>query len=175
MILPYQGRSPRIASSAFIAESADIIGDVEIAANASVWYQSVLRGDIEPIRIGENSNIQDGTIVHTLAGSPVIVGQWVTVGHRAILHGCVVEDHCLVGMGAVLLNNVRVGEGSIIAAGALVTENTVIPARSLYMGVPARFQRQLADAERRFIDGHATHYLSYKEAYLSERWGNTKT
>jgi carbonic anhydrase/acetyltransferase-like protein (isoleucine patch superfamily) len=174
MILSYQGRTPRVASSAFIAESADLIGEVEIAENASVWYQSVLRGDIEPIRIGENSNVQDGSIVHTLAGSPVIVGRWVTVGHRAILHGCVVEDHCLVGMGAVLLNNVKVGEGSIIAAGALVPENTVIPPRSLYMGVPAQFRRQLGDPERRFIDAHATHYLGYKETYLSERNGKTK-
>jgi gamma-carbonic anhydrase len=174
MILSYRERAPRIASSAFIAESADVIGDVEIAGNASVWYQCVLRGDIEPIFVGENSNIQDGTIVHTLAGSPVRVGNWVTVGHRAILHGCTVEDHCLVGMGAVLLNNVKVGEGSIIAAGALVPENTVVPARSLYMGVPAQFKRQLGDGERRFIDAHATHYLSYKEAYLSERSGKTK-
>lgn len=169
MIINHKGQVPRIASSAFVAESADVIGDVEIGENASLWFQTVLRGDIEPIRVGPNSNIQDGSIVHTLLGSPVAVGSWVTVGHRAVLHGCTIEDHCLIGMGAILLNNVRVGEGSIIAAGTLVPENTVIPPRSLYMGVPAQFRRQLADSDRRFIDAHATHYLAYKEAYLGER------
>ncbi len=169
MILSLGGRTPRIAASAFVAESADVIGDVEIGENASIWFQSVLRGDIEPVRIGANSNIQDGSIVHTMVGSPVVVGEWVTVGHRAVLHGCAVEGHCLIGMGAVVLNNVRIGEGSIVAAGALVLENTVIPPGSLYLGVPARFHRQLTDANRVFIDMHATHYLQYKETYLAER------
>jgi carbonic anhydrase/acetyltransferase-like protein (isoleucine patch superfamily) len=168
MILNYMGRTPRIAASAFIADSADIIGDVEIGENASVWFQSVLRGDIEPIRVGANSNIQDGSVVHTMLGSPTVVGDWVTVGHRAILHGCTIENHCLIAMGAVLLNNVYVGEGSIVAAGALVLENTKIPPRSLYLGFPARFQRQLTDSDRRFIDMHATHYMQYKENYLAE-------
>jgi carbonic anhydrase/acetyltransferase-like protein (isoleucine patch superfamily) len=168
MTRDYAGRTPKIAPSAFIASSADVIGDVEVGANASVWFQTVLRGDIEPIRIGARSNIQDGSIVHTILGSPVIVGEMVTVGHRAVLHGCAIESHCLIGMGAIVLNNVRVGEGSIVAAGALVLENTVIPPRSLYVGVPARFQRQLTDADRAFIDAHATHYLQYKENYLAE-------
>jgi carbonic anhydrase/acetyltransferase-like protein (isoleucine patch superfamily) len=154
--------------SAFVAASADVIGQVEIGENASIWFQAVLRGDIEPIRIGAHSNIQDGSVVHTIEGSPVVVGDWVTVGHRAVLHGCRVESHSLVGMGAIILNNVRVGEGSIVAAGALVLENTLIPPRSLYLGVPARFQRQLTDADRVFIDKHATHYLHYKESYLAE-------
>lgn len=168
MILAYGVHTPSIAASAYIADSADIIGDVEIGENSSVWFQSVLRGDIDPIRVGANSNVQDGTIVHTMLGSPTIVGDWVTVGHRAVLHGCTVENHCLIGMGAVLLNNVRVGEGSIVAAGALVLENTVIPARSLYVGLPARFHRQLGETDRRFIDMHSTHYLQYKENYLAE-------
>ncbi|HEV2494962.1 MAG TPA: gamma carbonic anhydrase family protein [Terriglobia bacterium] len=169
MIRSYAGRVPRIAASAFVADSADVIGEVEIGENASVWFASVLRGDIEPIRIGANSNIQDGSIVHTMLGAATTVGNWVTVGHRAVIHGCTIEDHCLIGMGAVLLNNVRVGEGSIVAAGALVPEKTVIPPRSLYLGFPARFQRQLTDADRVFIDMHAAHYLDYKEVYLSER------
>jgi carbonic anhydrase/acetyltransferase-like protein (isoleucine patch superfamily) len=168
MILTYGGHTPRVAGSAFIADSADIIGDVEIGENASIWFQSVLRGDIEPIRVGANSNIQDGTVVHTMMGARTTVGDWVTVGHRAVLHGCTIENHCLIGMGAILLNNVRVGEGSIVAAGALVLENTVIPPHSLYLGVPARFQRQLAESDRVFIDMHATHYLQYKENYLVE-------
>lgn len=168
MIRNHTGRTPRIAGSAFIAESADVIGDVEVGENASVWFQTVLRGDIEPIRVGAHSNIQDGSVVHTVLGSPVTVGDWVTVGHRAVLHGCTIESHCLIGMGAIVLNNARVGEGSIVAAGALVLENTVIPPRSLYLGVPARFQRQLTEADRFFIDAHATHYLQYKENYLAE-------
>ena len=174
MITAYKGRLPRIASSAFIAPSADVIGDIEIAENASVWFQCVLRGDIELIQIGENSNIQDGSIVHTMLHSPVVIGKWVTVGHRAILHGCTVEDHCLIGMGAILLNNVRVGAGSIIAAGALLPENAVVPPRSLFMGVPAHFKRQLDESEQRFIDGHAIHYLGYKEVYLIEPAGKPK-
>lgn len=168
MILSYNGRMPRIAASAFVAESADLIGDVEIGENASVWFQTVLRGDIGPIRIGAHSNIQDGSIVHTVEHSPVYVGEWVTVGHRAVLHGCIIENHCLIGMGSIVLNNVRVGEGSIVAAGALVLQNTEIPPHSLYVGVPARFQRQLIAADQRFIDLHATHYLQFKETYIAQ-------
>ena len=137
MIREYSGRTPKIARSAFIAESADVIGEVEVAANASVWFQTVLRGDIEPIRIGAHANIQDGSVLHTIMGSPVIVGDWVTVGHRVVLHGCTIESHCLIGMGAILLNNVRVGEGSIVAAGALGVGDTTIPPPSLYVGGPA--------------------------------------
>jgi carbonic anhydrase/acetyltransferase-like protein (isoleucine patch superfamily) len=173
MIMTYKGRAPRIAASAYIAETADVIGDVEIGENTSIWFTSVLRGDIEPIRVGANSNIQDGSIVHTMLGLPVVIGDWVTVGHRAVIHGCKIGDHCLIGMGAILLNNVMVGEGSIIAAGALVSENTVVPPRSLYVGFPAKFKRQLGDPDRAFIDMHAAHYLDYKEVYLAER-GKTK-
>src|SRR5208282_428786 len=117
---------PRITDTAFVAGSADIIGDVEIGENSSIWFQVVLRGDVAPIRVGANTNIQDGTIVHGFPNSPVTIGDWVTVGHRAVLHACTVEDHCLIGMGAIILNNARIGEGSIVAAGALVVENTVI-------------------------------------------------
>ncbi|MFZ0963293.1 MAG: gamma carbonic anhydrase family protein [Terriglobia bacterium] len=167
MILTLAGRIPRIAASAYVAPSADVIGTVDLGENSSVWFQCVLRGDIEPIRVGANSNIQDGTIVHTFEGAPAVVGDWVTVGHRVVLHGCTVEDNCLIGMGAVLLNNVRVGEGSIVAAGALVAEDTVIPPRSLYMGVPAKLRRAVTEDEQAFIRMHAAHYLEYKERYLA--------
>ncbi len=167
MIIAHSGQTPRVASSAFVASSADLIGDVEIGENASIWFQTVLRGDIEPIRVGANSNVQDGSVLHTILGSPVTLGDWVTVGHRAVLHGCTVENHCLIGMGAIVLNNARVGEGSIVAAGALVLENAVIPPRSLYVGLPARFQRQLTEGDRTFIDAHARNYLQYKEQYLA--------
>jgi carbonic anhydrase/acetyltransferase-like protein (isoleucine patch superfamily) len=168
MIIALQGRTPRIPASVFVAPSADVIGDVELGENSSVWFQSVLRGDIEPIRIGANSNIQDGTIVHTMMTWPVVVGEWVTVGHRAVLHGCTIEGHCLIGMGATVLNNVRIGEGSMVAAGALVAEGTVIPPGSLFAGVPARLKRQLTEADRGFIDLHAAHYVQYRERYLAE-------
>jgi carbonic anhydrase/acetyltransferase-like protein (isoleucine patch superfamily) len=168
MILTQAGRVPRIPASAYVAASADIIGCVELGEHSSVWFQCVLRGDIEPIRIGANTNIQDGSIVHTLTGAPTLVGDGVTVGHRVVLHGCTIEDHCLIGMGAVLLNNVRVGKGSIIAAGAVVAENTVIPPRSLYMGVPAKLRRAVTEEEQAFISMHAEHYIQYKDKYLAE-------
>jgi len=168
MIFTQAGRTPHIAASAYIAPSADVMGSVEVGENSSVWFQCVLRGDIEPIRVGANSNIQDGTIIHTFQGAPTVVGDWVTVGHRVILHGCTVENHCLIGMGAVLLNHVRVGEGSIIAAGAVVAEDTVIPPRSLYMGVPAKLRREVTVDDQAFIKMHAEHYLQYKASYLAE-------
>jgi carbonic anhydrase/acetyltransferase-like protein (isoleucine patch superfamily) len=168
MITSYKGVFPRVAESAFVAGSADLIGDVEIHQNVSIWYQVVLRGDVGPIHVGRHSNIQDGSVLHSVTGVPVNVGEWVTVGHRAILHGCTVEDHCLIGMGAIVLNGVRVGEGSIVAAGALVLEDTVIPPGSLYAGVPAKLRRKLTEEDRSFIDVHAGHYLEYKEIYLAE-------
>ncbi len=168
MIHSLDGRTPRIATSAFVAGSADVIGAVEIGENSSVWFNAVLRGDIEGIRIGANSNIQDGCIVHTNIGIPTIVGDWVSVGHRAVLHACTIGDHCLIGMGAVVLNNVRIGEGAIVAAGAVVLDDTVIPPRSLFMGVPAKFRRQLDEKDRAFIDLHAMHYLQHRERYLAE-------
>lgn len=168
MIQSLDGRNPRIAPSVFVADSADVVGDVEIGENSSVWFQAVLRGDIEPIRIGANTNIQDGTIVHTNVGTPTVVGDWVTIGHRAVIHGCTIENHCLIGMGAIVLNNVRVGEGSIVAAGAVVLDDTVIPPRSLFMGTPAKFRRDLDEKDRAFIDLHALHYLQHRERYLAE-------
>jgi carbonic anhydrase/acetyltransferase-like protein (isoleucine patch superfamily) len=168
MILTLAERTPRIAVSAYIAPSADVIGAVDVGENSSVWFQCVLRGDIEPIRVGANSNIQDGSILHTVIGAPVSVGDWVTVGHRVVLHGCTVEDHCLIGMGAVLLNHSHVGEGSIVAAGAVVAESTIIPPRSVYMGVPAKLRREVAEDELAFIKMHAENYLHYKETYLAE-------
>ena len=173
MIAGYKGVFPRVAESVFVAGTADLIGDVEIADNASIWFQVVLRGDIGPIRVGRHSNIQDGSVLHSVTGVPVNVGEWVTVGHRAILHGCTVEDHCLIGMGAIVLNGAHVGAGSIVAAGALVLEDTVIPPGSLYVGVPAKLRRKLNDEDRAFIDAHAGHYLEYKDIYRAETGNQT--
>jgi carbonic anhydrase/acetyltransferase-like protein (isoleucine patch superfamily) len=173
MIAGYKGVFPRVSEAAFVAGSADLIGDVEIAADASIWFQVVLRGDIGPIRVGRHTNIQDGSVLHSVTGVPVNVGEWVTVGHRAILHGCTVEDHCLIGMGAIVLNGARVGTGSIVAAGALVLEDTAIPPGSLYVGVPAKMRRKLTDEDRAFIDAHAGHYLEYKQIYMAETGNRT--
>ncbi len=168
MIATYKGASPRVAKSAFVAASADLIGDVEIAEDASIWFQVVLRGDVSPIRVGTHSNIQDGSVLHGARGLPVNVGNRVTVGHRVVLHGCTVEDHCLIGIGAIVLNRARVGEGSIVAAGALVLEDTVIPPGSLYVGVPAKLRRKLSEEDSAFVDAHAGRYLEYREIYLAE-------
>ena len=137
---------PTIHPTSFVAPTAVVIGSVTLGADSSVWYQAVLRGDLAPIDVGAETNIQDGTVVHVDTGIPCTVGRRVGVGHRVILHGCVVEDECLIGMGAVVLNRVRIGTGSVVAAGAVIPEGMVIPPRSLVMGVPGRIVRPV-DAE----------------------------
>lgn len=139
------GREPSIHPTAFIARGAQVIGDVRIQAEASIWYNCVLRGDINSIHIGERTNIQDGCIVHLENDLPCVVGNDVTVGHGAILHGCTIEDGCLIGMGAIILSGAVIGKGSIIAAGAVVKENTVVEPFSLMAGVPARLIRTLPE------------------------------
>jgi carbonic anhydrase/acetyltransferase-like protein (isoleucine patch superfamily) len=135
----YQGKSPKIDPTAFIAETAIIIGDVEIGARANIWYNVVIRGDVNSIRIGEETNIQDGTVVHaeTVKG-PTIIGKRVTVGHNAIVHGCIIEDECLIGMGAIVLSYSKIGKGSVIAAGAVVKEHEVVPPGTVMAGLPAK-------------------------------------
>ena len=168
MILPYNGRTPQIAASAYIADSADLIGDVEIGEHSSVWFRAVLRGDVHFIRLGARSNVQDGSVLHGMKDLyPVVLGDEVTVGHNVTLHGCTIESRCLIGMGATILNNARIGEGSIIAAGSLVVEGTVVPPRSLFMGAPAKFRRHLTDDDLALIRRYASNYVGYKEAYLT--------
>ena len=166
LILPFGGHTPRIGRDVFLAPSATLIGDVEIADGASVWFGAVLRGDIGPIRIGPRTNVQDLACLHLTEGlSQTILGCDVTVGHGAVLHGCVIGDRCLVGMGSVVLDNARVGEGSVIAAGAVVTARTVIPPRSLVRGTPARVIREVTAAEGALgVDG-AGHYLEMARRY----------
>jgi len=157
-------------SSAFIAPTADVMGDVDLAEDSSVWYQAVLRGDIGPIRIGERSNIQDLTMVHVDEGIPCIIGADVTVGHRCILHGCTIEDECLIGMGSVLLNSVRVGSGSIIGAGSVVTEGRDIPPGSLVMGVPAKVVRPVDKDLGARIRLSADHYVGLARLHRQGRF-----
>jgi carbonic anhydrase/acetyltransferase-like protein (isoleucine patch superfamily) len=162
--------TPEVHDSAFIAQTAVVLGDVTLGPESSVWYHAVLRGDMAPISIGAGSNIQDGTIVHVDEGVPCDIGARVGVGHRVILHGCTVEDESLVGMGSVLLNGVHVGSGSVIAAGAVLTEGTVVPPGSLVMGVPGRVVRTVdADLARR-IEWTWRHYIEQAAAHRSGRF-----
>jgi carbonic anhydrase/acetyltransferase-like protein (isoleucine patch superfamily) len=150
----------RIHATAWVAPSADLMGDVTLGEDASVWFQCVLRGDIGAISVGPRSNIQDLTMVHVDEGVPCLIGADVGVGHRCILHGCTIEDGCLIGMGSVLLNNVHVGSGSVIGAGAVVTEGTRIPPGSLVLGVPAKVVRPVDDALRARIRLTSDHYVA---------------
>jgi len=170
MIRSYKGVLPKTPASCYVDESAQLIGDVVLGENASVWMNAVLRGDVNAIRIGENSNVQDCSVLHGMKDKyAVSVGDWVTVGHSVTLHGCTIGNRCLIGMGAVILNNARVGEGSIIAAGTLIPENTTVEPYSLWMGVPGQFRRKLGEEEQEMILRYAKNYLEYKEQYLKER------
>jgi carbonic anhydrase/acetyltransferase-like protein (isoleucine patch superfamily) len=164
------GSSPVIHSTAFVAPSADVLGAVSLGAFSSVWYQCVLRGDLDAITIGERTNIQDLTMVHVDEGIPCTVGAAVGVGHRCVLHGCTVEDDCLIGMGSVLLNQVRVGSGSVIAAGSVVPEGMEIPPGSLVMGVPARVRRPVGDELRARIRATVDHYVSLARLHREGRF-----
>ncbi len=150
---------PTIHKTAFVAPTAVVMGNVTLGAESSVWYTSVLRGDMAPIVIGAQTNIQDGTIVHVDTGLPCTIGERVGVGHKAILHGCTVEDECLIGMGSILLNGVRIGTGSVVAAGAVVPEGMQVPPGSLVMGVPGRIVRQVTPELAERITTTWQHYV----------------
>jgi carbonic anhydrase/acetyltransferase-like protein (isoleucine patch superfamily) len=170
MIRTYQGHTPIIPENCYVDVSAQVLGDVALGEHSSIWMNAVVRGDVNYIRIGKNSNIQDCAVLHGMRYVyPVIVGDWVTIGHNATVHGCVVEDACLIGMNATILNNARIGEGSIIAAGAVIPENTVIPPRSLVAGIPGKVRRELDDKDRELILQYAKNYLDYVQIYLEER------
>jgi carbonic anhydrase/acetyltransferase-like protein (isoleucine patch superfamily) len=170
MIRSYNGISPTIPASCYVDDSAQIIGDVVLGEHASIWMNAVLRGDVHSIRIGAHSNVQDCTVLHGMKEQyGVYIGEYVTVGHNVTLHGCTIEDRCLIGMGAIVLNGVRVGRGSIVAAGALIPEKTVIEPHSLWMGSPGRCRRKLGEADQETIMRYAKNYLAYKDAYLAEK------
>jgi carbonic anhydrase/acetyltransferase-like protein (isoleucine patch superfamily) len=168
MIRSYQGQLPQFPANCFVDLSAQVIGDVTLGEHSSVWMNAVLRGDVNSIRVGANSNVQDCAVLHGQRFTfPVIVGDWVTIGHNATVHGCVVEDEVLVGMGATILNGCRIGAGSIIAAGAVVPEETIVPPRTLWAGVPAKLRRELGDKDRALILDYAKNYLDSTEIYLN--------
>ena len=167
MLRPYRGVLPRVHPSAFIDDSAQVIGDVEIGEESSVWMCAVVRGDVHSIRIGNRTNVQDGTIVHVMTGShPTSIGDDVTIGHAAVIHGCTIEGQVLIGMGAILLDGAHIGAHSIVAAGTLIVEQMKVPPRSLVMGSPGKVKRLLTQAEIAGIQQYAERYVSYRLDYL---------
>lgn len=165
MLITHQGVKPNIGKNVFIAPTAVLIGDVRIGDYASIWYNTVLRADLNRIEIGAYSNIQDGVVIHLEKEQPCIVGKYVTVGHIAMLHGCIIEDDCLIGIQSTILTGAKIGKGSIIAAGALVPEGKIIPEKSLVMGIPGKIVRTLTDED---YSGHqgALNYIHYSKSYM---------
>ncbi len=165
MLVRYGGVSPRCPASAYVAEGAVVIGDVEIGEDSSVWFNTIVRGDIASIRIGRATNVQDNSTVHVTSRDPVVIGDEVTIGHGATIHGCTIEDLCLIGIGAVVLDGAVVGRGSVVGAGAVVAPRTVVPPGSLGLGVPGKVVKTLgqgaADANR----ATAAHYVAYARSY----------
>lgn len=169
MIKSFQNLHPKIHESAFVAEDAIIIGAVEIGAESSVWFGSILRGDVNHIRIGARTNVQDGSIIHVSRKThPTVLEDEVTLGHRVTLHGCHIETGCLIGIGAIILDGVRVGRNSLVAAGSLITPNTQIPPSSLVMGSPAKVKRELCDDEVKDLERFWRNYVSLSRIYQNQ-------
>lgn len=168
MIHPYGATRPRVHPTAFVDESAHVIGDVEIGEDASVWFCTVIRGDVNLVRVGRGTNVQDGTIIHVnRRGTPTILEDFVTVGHAARLHGCHIASHCLIGIGAIVLDGAELGEECLVAAGTLVPPGMKVPPRSLLMGSPAKIRREIAAPDRDLIRRSATNYVQLKNDYLA--------
>lgn len=171
-ILPFDGTAPTISDTAFIAESAVVIGDTHIGAGSSIWYNCVVRGDVHRIRIGERTNVQDGTVVHVSKGTaPTHIGNDVTIGHMCLIHGCTLEDGCFIGMNATVMDGAVVESGAMVAAGALVTPGKRIPAGQLWGGYPARYMRDVGEKDLVMIREIAPHYAELAAKYLKERRG----
>ncbi len=166
MIIAYKGKTPEIGKNVFIAPTAVVIGDVKIGDNASIWYGVVLRGDMASISIGRDTNIQDNCTVHTDSNFPAVIGERVSVGHNAVIHGCTVEDDALVAIGAVVLNGARVGKGSVVASGSVVREGQQVAPRSLMAGVPAKFKKELTQEEAETYSQPMKNYLELAKAHM---------
>lgn len=170
MIRSFEGKSPAIHESAYVTDDAIVIGDVTIGDRSSVWFGSVVRGDVNFIRIGARTNIQDATVIHVNSKThPTILEDEITVGHRVTLHGCHVESGCLIGIGSIILDGARIGRNSLVAAGSLVTPNTIIPPCSMVMGAPAKVRRELSPEELDHLSRSWQHYVELAETYRSNR------
>src|SRR5438445_4676140 len=170
MIRPFRGTHPQIDGTAVVADNAQVIGDVHIGEQASIWFGTVARGDMFYIRIGDRTNVQDNCVLHTRTGEkPTILEDEVTVGHSVTLHGCYVEHGALIGIGSIVLDDVRVGAQSLVAAGSLISPGTIIPPRSLVMGMPARVKRPLTNEEVAGLDRYWQNYVEYSRIYLNEK------
>ena len=168
-IVTFGGKRPAVGLRVFLADTCSVIGDVEIGEETSIWYGTVIRGDVMPIRIGARTSVQDNTVVHVTAGRfGTTIGSDCTIGHGAIIHACTVEDFCLIGMGSVILDGARIGRGSLVGAGALVTPGTDIPPDSLVIGSPAKVKRAINEKEREQIVFGAAHYVELTRRYLAE-------
>ncbi len=176
MIRTYKGIAPKFPASAYVDVSAQVIGDVTLGENSSVWMNTVLRGDVHYIKIGANTSIQDCSVLHGMLGKYFVeVGDWVTVGHNVTLHGCIVEDNCLIGMGSIILNGARIGTGSIIAAGTVIPEGTIVEPYSLWAGVPGKFRKKIDTPEmQQMIHKYAENYIGYTKIYLGEQESQPK-
>ena len=169
MLRSYKSVHPTIHPSAFVDASAQVIGDVHLGAESSIWMNCVVRGDVHSIRIGARTNIQDLTLVHVMRDThPTVIGDDVTIGHSAVIHGCTIEDRCLIGMGAILLNGCRIGTGSIVAAGTLVPEEMIVPPGAMVMGMPAKVRRALTPDEDASIKWYAENYVRYRLDFQTE-------
>ena len=165
-LITYKGLTPKVHPSAFICEGVKIIGDVEIGMNVSIWYNTVIRGDVHHIKIGERTNIQDMSMLHVTNGvHPLIIGKDVSIAHSVSLHGCTIKDGALIGIGAIVLDGAVVGEGALVAAGALVREGQVVPPNTLFAGVPGKVVRELTEAERERVSSTIPHYIEYAREY----------
>lgn len=170
-LLPFDGRYPALDETAWVAPGATVVGDVRLGERASVWYGAVLRGDTDPITVGDRTNIQDGAVLHADPGFPATVGAGCVVGHRAILHGCTIEDGCLIGMNATVLNGARIGAGSVVGAGAVVPEGREFPPRSLILGIPAKQAGEVSEDQVREIERGATEYVERAAAHRASLEG----
>jgi carbonic anhydrase/acetyltransferase-like protein (isoleucine patch superfamily) len=165
-VTPYQGIYPQIPDSVFLADGARVVGDVILGEDVSIWFNTIVRGDVHYIHVGDRTNIQDGACIHcTFQKNPTVIGKNVSIAHLAVIHGCVIEDDCLIGMGAIIMDRAVIGAGSLVAAGALISPGTIIPKRSLVVGSPAKVVRQVTEEEFQSFSATTQRYLEYTKGY----------
>jgi carbonic anhydrase/acetyltransferase-like protein (isoleucine patch superfamily) len=170
LILPVKGKKPQIGENCFLADNATVVGEVRLGANCSVWFNAVIRGDVNSILIGDNTNIQDGAVIHcTYQAASTVIGNNVSIGHNAVVHGCKLEDNVLIGMGAIVMDNAVVKSGSIIAAGAVVLENTIVEANSIYAGVPAKKVKNVDGKRDSVFERTAKNYIMYASWFKEDK------